>query len=952
MGTVIRLRSRSLLRRNSIITSHHYRTCFIGFLVVVGIFYGLPSSVYAQTGCTLAYDKQASPTTVDAGGIVDVMLRIQSVGDCNAVNSPADVILVIDRSGSMSGQPMVDAQNAALTFIQRMNLTADQIGVVSFASAGDGRIDQALSQDTTLLGQKIRTLYADGMTDIAEGLELAKSELKSVRHRPGNAPVIVVLSDGSHNNGGDLFSTADQVKQQGIRIITVGLSAVNEYQLRGIASSSADYYYTPSSTGLAAIYQSIAQTVRVSARNIVITDTLSSHVTWLDNSFSGVVTSTVNSNVLGWQLAVAPTTPLVFYYQVAMTDQAGTWPTSDSTIATYLDADGNPQLITFPTTTVTVRSDCGDPFVNTVQPTWACLGNSVPLSATGAGFFQPLLRVGTQAATVEGFSEAVVTGNFNANLLGRGSYNVTVSNQCAPQTRSYTKSNAFTLYGTPDVLEVRPSAGYLDTPIDVIICGTAALAPDTIAAIVVPTGTTSTVVPLEDQFIQTNVPACIQGTIPAGPASWVGERAIVLSNSCGVNTGNAGTIHILPSALNDDLWSRTEELWLDPSLLPFASEDIKIGLMVHRRGGKDPVPVKVTFYENAPGSPQALLIGDGNIPLLSPGVAESVRITGTSTSGVGWLPSRGAGEYTLYAVIDPQNSVTEDIEDNNVISRTIQVAEPLSADQDQVAPVVTDLTVAGGVPIIYTPQISLTVNSTDFAQPNVIPSGVHKMLFVEYIFNEAAGVWVPVQSSAWMTYTPQATWNLVQQSGLRYIQAWVSDGVNLLSRFPYQQPLNYTRPCEVVTRDGRRVYRIPANAGDIVAVTVRSCSGDPDLYIWPPDEAPAYVSNRFNSDTEAIRIPANLTDTGFYQIEVYGYSRAEYTIQFEVYPPDAPATVTAAATTIVTEDVGKERRPAGRLAGVTTAPPIIPGNPPVNTVPTAAPVTTSQFSLYLPAIQR
>ena len=949
MDIFTRLLSKDLQLRQTTVTSSRMRSGLIGLLVMVGICYSLPAPAYAQTDCTLAYDKQVSPTTVDAGGVVDVMLSIQSVGDCNAANSPADVILVIDRSGSMSGQPMVDAQNAAITFVQKMNLTTDQISVVSFASAGDGRIDQPLTQNTALLEQKIRTLYADGMTDIAEGLDLAESELKSVRHRTSNAPVIVVLSDGAHNNGGDLFSTADRIKQQGIRIVAVGLAAVDEYQLRGIASSATDYYYAPTSTGLATIYQSIAQTVRVSARNIIITDTLSSHVTWLDHSFSGAVTSTVNSNVLGWQLAVAPATPMIFHYQVAMTDQAGTWPTSDSTIATYLDVDGIPQAITFPKTEVTVRSSCGDPYVHAVEPTWACLGNNVPLTLTGAGFFQPLLRVGTQPATVQSFSESALIGRLNTNPLGRGNYAVTVSNQCTQQTPSDTQSNALTIYGAPDVLQVRPSEGYLDSPIDVIICGTAALAPDTIAALVVPTGT----VTLENQFIQTNVPACIQGTIPKGPASWAGDRALVLSNSCGNNNSTPGSIHILPSALNDDLWSRTEDLWLDPSLLPFASEDIKIGLMVHRRGGKDPVPVKVTFYENAPTSPQAVLIGDGNIPLLSPGVEESVRITGTSTSGVGWRPSKGAGEYTLYAVIDPQNSVKEDIEDNNVVSRTIQVAQPLAADQDQVAPVVTNLIVAGGAKLIYTPQISLTIDSTDFAQPNVTPSGVKKMLFVEYIFNEAAGVWVPVQSSAWMTYTRQATWNLVQQSGLRYVQTWVSDGVNLLSRFPYQRALNYTRPCEVVARDGRRVYSIAANAGDIVAVTVRPCSGDPDLYIWPPSEAPAYVSNRYNSDTEAIRIPANLTVNGFYQIEVYGYSRAEYTIQLEAYPPDSPSAIMAAATTSFTEDVGKERRPSGPLAGVMTAPPVIPGNPPVDTVPnTAQAPTATQFSLYLPTIQR
>lgn len=74
MGTVIRLHSQSLLHRSSSIISHHDRTYFLGFLVVVGIFDGLPSSVCAQPGGTFAYDKQASPTTVDADDIVDVMV--------------------------------------------------------------------------------------------------------------------------------------------------------------------------------------------------------------------------------------------------------------------------------------------------------------------------------------------------------------------------------------------------------------------------------------------------------------------------------------------------------------------------------------------------------------------------------------------------------------------------------------------------------------------------------------------------------------------------------------------------------------------------------------------------------------------------------------------------------------------------------------------------------------
>ena len=71
----------------------------------------LPSSVDAQD-CRLVVDKSASPTTVDAGGVVEVTLTVRSDGLCTSNSSPIDVMLVLDRSGSMSGTRMQDAQNA------------------------------------------------------------------------------------------------------------------------------------------------------------------------------------------------------------------------------------------------------------------------------------------------------------------------------------------------------------------------------------------------------------------------------------------------------------------------------------------------------------------------------------------------------------------------------------------------------------------------------------------------------------------------------------------------------------------------------------------------------------------------------------------------------------------------------------------------------------------------
>jgi uncharacterized protein YegL len=913
--------------------------------------FALPATTHAQdiptADCTIVYDKTATPTEVDAGGMVSVTLTLQSVGDCSSANSSVDVILVIDRSGSMSGTPMADAKSAAISFISQMNLTVDQIGVASFASSSDGRLDQELSQNATEVEGKIDSLFASGMTDIAEGLALAEDELKTARRLAGNAPVIIILSDGEHNEFTDLFGTADRIKQAGIRIISIGLGAANEYQLLSIASSSDDYYYAPDSSSLSSIYQSIASTVRVAARSMVLTDTLSSHVTLLDNSFQGPVMPSVNGNEVVWQIAAVPTAGMALSYQVAMTDQAGTWPTNDSAVADYIDAEGNAADITFPVPMVAVKSQCGAPFVYEVQPTWACQVDDIDLSVTGAGFFEPTAWVGSQSVSVLSSSEYTIDGKLNASGMALGVYDVTVE-QCTPDPSSYTLFGAFTLYGVPSVLEVRPSEGFNDAPVDLVICDTEPLAPGTIASITVPTGT----VTLENQFIQDSNPACLQATVPVGDESWAGVREISLTNACGTTPSDkTGNFNILPSDLNDDLWGRSSELWVDPSVVAFSDEDIKIGQIVHRRGGKDPIQnLKVTFYENDPNGDNAIKIDDGNIPLLAPRVSPTERISGTSTSAVGWIPSNGPGIYTLYAVIDPDNNVPEDIEDNNVVSRTVQIVSPLSADQDQVAPRVDNLTVAGGASLVYSADVSLEVAATDFAQQNVTPSGVQQMYFVEFIFNESAGIWEPVQSSGWISFTQNTDWSLVQQSGMRYIQAWVSDGVGKISRFPYQRMLNYTRPCETLSRDGRRVYSVDVKQGDVLEVEVIACSGDPDLYIWPPDwenGAPPWVSNRFNNAKEYIRIPAVNTEDGVYQVEVYGYSRSSYSIQIEVSPGVSAAGVDAAAQTAVFEDVGKDRRPDAPAVPASSAPPVIAGNP-----PEPVEVPAAQSKIYLPFTNR
>ena len=81
-----------------------------------------------------------------------------------------------------------------------------------------------------------------------------------------------------------------------------------------------------------------------------------------------------------------------------------------------------------------------------------------------------------------------------------------------------------------------------------------------------------------------------------------------------------------------------------------------LGLIIHRQGGRNLLAdVTVRFYEEDSNN-GSTLIGDGTIPLLSPR-------SSSSTSSVNWTPS-ATGTYTIVAVIDPDNAITEENENN------------------------------------------------------------------------------------------------------------------------------------------------------------------------------------------------------------------------------------------------------------------------------------------------
>lgn len=199
----------------------------------------------------------------------------------NVCKVPADVMLVVDRSGSMASdnanppQPLTDVKNAATLFVEQLS-AQDYAGVVSYANEASSPIDSFLSSNIDAVKKAISSISigTNGLqqTNIADGLAQALSELSSERHRNIARKVAVLLTDGMPTRplkSGDptypetsAFQVAQDVKKAGVQLYTIGLGKeINAEYLASLASGPDYYFNALSSDSLKAIYEQIAVSI-------------------------------------------------------------------------------------------------------------------------------------------------------------------------------------------------------------------------------------------------------------------------------------------------------------------------------------------------------------------------------------------------------------------------------------------------------------------------------------------------------------------------------------------------------------------------------------------------------------------------------------------------------------------------------------------------------------------
>ena len=197
------------------------------------------------------------------GGAIDVMVRVQAPDQpegSKAKITPKRLSLVVDRSGSMSGQPLYEALKC-VGHIAACMTPLDRISVVVYDDNINVLMPLGPVTSPGAINQLLATVDSGGSTNLFGGWETGAQQLEG--GSDGSISRVILLSDGQANHGlVDIDAIEKHCREwlaKGVSTTTVGLGrGFNEDLMIAMARAGGgqQYYGQTAKTCLTALTKS------------------------------------------------------------------------------------------------------------------------------------------------------------------------------------------------------------------------------------------------------------------------------------------------------------------------------------------------------------------------------------------------------------------------------------------------------------------------------------------------------------------------------------------------------------------------------------------------------------------------------------------------------------------------------------------------------------------------
>jgi len=280
-----------------------------------------PTTMRHQGGasrCVVTHTKTASPEVVLLGEEITITLGVRAT--CPDAPGPTHIVLVLDATGSMQGQPTQLMKQAATKLVRDLDMRNHperRVGVVEFDMTA--RRLCALTNDEDQVVGCIDRVVADGGTridlGILEGLRVL-SEGRGEAQGDMLWEVLIVLSDGGSGAGcAPILRAAGWAETYGAHITTVCLgSSCMRLCMFEVASSPRFQYYAQDPTELMTTFDAIGrQLLSTIPVRLTVTDSWGDQFSFVTDSAHPPPTAPDDpSDWLRWEEPAVPESGLTY----------------------------------------------------------------------------------------------------------------------------------------------------------------------------------------------------------------------------------------------------------------------------------------------------------------------------------------------------------------------------------------------------------------------------------------------------------------------------------------------------------------------------------------------------------------------------------------------------------------------------------------------------------------
>jgi len=215
--------------------------------------------LYAKT---VVLNAELSNPIIEAGRIQTTFLKVSLTGfklEEDSERTPANIAIVLDKSGSMRGDKLNNAKKAARMAVDLLSEN-DILSIISYDTTVNVLVPATKVSDKRAIRRAINRMGANGRTALFAGVSKGAAEIKKFLDKD-RVNRVILLSDGQANVGpssaSELGDLGASLSKDGITVTTIGLgTGYNEDLMANLAGfSDGNHAFVKNASDLAKIFK-------------------------------------------------------------------------------------------------------------------------------------------------------------------------------------------------------------------------------------------------------------------------------------------------------------------------------------------------------------------------------------------------------------------------------------------------------------------------------------------------------------------------------------------------------------------------------------------------------------------------------------------------------------------------------------------------------------------------